>query len=164
MKRCTYCGREYPDNATACSLDQQPLDLITSPSGPSEPSDSKPTQGCPPQVLVPAVIWLVANFLLVGFFTVAASLVFGLLTALWAAIDCSRLRSKGSRVLGIAFKPFVVFAVVACCLWGFGFIWYLVMRQRVKTAPIDLESENAAAQPTEIWKCQKCGEANPMGF
>jgi len=31
MKRCTYCGREYPDEATACSLDQQPLELINSP-------------------------------------------------------------------------------------------------------------------------------------
>src|SRR3954462_12075803 len=109
MKRCIYCGRKYPDEATACSLDQQPLELINSPSATSTPSDSQPTKRCPPQVLVPAILWLVANFLIVGFFTVAASFVFGLLTALWAAIDCSWLRSKGSRVLGIAFKPFVVF-------------------------------------------------------
>ncbi len=142
MKRCTYCGKDYPDEATACFLDQQALELINSPSGASERSDSQPTKGYPPQVLVPAVLWLIANFLIVGFFTIAGSIVFGLLTALWAAIDCSRLRSKGSRVLGIAFKPLVVFAVVAFFLWGFGFIWYLVMRQRVKTTHIDLESEN----------------------
>ena len=163
MKRCTYCGREHPDQETECSLDQQPLELVNSPSGTSEPTDSKPAGGCPPQVLVPANVWVVANFLIVGYFTIAASFVFGLLTALWAAIIV-RLRSKGSRVLGIAFKPFVVFAVVACFFWGFGFIWYLVMRQRVKTASIDLESENDTAQPTETWKCQKCGEANPMSF
>jgi len=67
-------------------------------------------------------------------------------------------------VLGIAFKPFVVFAVVAFLLWGFGFIWYLLMRQRVKAAPVELGRENDTAQSTKTWKCQKCGEANPMGF
>ncbi|MFO1513368.1 MAG: hypothetical protein U1F83_10720 [Verrucomicrobiota bacterium] len=164
MKRCTYCGKGHPDEATVCSLDQQPLELITSPSTTTKSSDLQPSKGWPPQIVVPAVLWLVVNFLLVGLFTFGASFLFGLLTALWAAIDCSRLRSKGSRVLGIAFKPFVVFAVVAFFLWGFGFIWYLVMRNRVKTAPIDLERENATARPTETWKCQKCGEANPMGF
>lgn len=25
MKACTYCGKEYPDEATTCSIDQQPL-------------------------------------------------------------------------------------------------------------------------------------------
>ena len=25
MKKCTYCGKEYPDDATACSVDEQPL-------------------------------------------------------------------------------------------------------------------------------------------
>jgi len=25
MKKCTYCGKEHPDEATACSIDQQPL-------------------------------------------------------------------------------------------------------------------------------------------
>jgi predicted membrane protein len=99
---------------------------------------------------VPAVLWLAVNFLLVGLFNIGASLLFGLLTALWAAIDCSKMQSRGSRVLGIAFKPVVVFAVCAFFLWGFGFIWYLVMRHRVKTAPIVLESENEkfTAQPT----------------
>ena len=142
MKRCTYCGREHPDEATACSFDQQRLESITSPSGASEPPDSQPSKGWPPQIVVPAVSWLVVNFVLVGFHIIGASFLFGLLTALWAAVDCSKLQSKGSRVLGIAFKPVVVFAVVAFFLWGFGFIWYLVMRNRVKTAPIDLESES----------------------
>ena len=25
MKECTYCGKEYPDNATVCELDANPL-------------------------------------------------------------------------------------------------------------------------------------------
>jgi hypothetical protein len=67
----------------------------------------------------------------------------GLATAVWAAIDSSRLQPRGSRLLGIAFKPVVVFAACAFFLWGFGFIWYLVMRHRVKTAPVDLKREGA---------------------
>ncbi len=147
-----------------CSLDQQPLELVTSPSATPESSDLQVSKGWPLQVVVPAIMWLVVNFLLIASFTIAASVLFGLLTALWAAIDCSRLRRNGSRVLGITFKPFIVFAVVAFFLWGFGFIWYLVMRNRVKTAPIEVESENVTAGPTETWKCPKCGEANPANF
>ena len=142
MKRCTYCGREHPDEAKVCSLDQRPLEFVTSPSGISESSESQSRKGWPPQVVVPAVLWLLVNFLLAGLFTLGASFLFGLLTAFWAAIDCSKLQYRGSRVLGIAFKPVVVFAVVAFFLWGFGFVWYLVMRHRVRTSPIDLESES----------------------
>lgn len=142
MKTCTWCGKEYPDEATVCSLDQHPL--TSSNPSPTAATEVQPSSGWPPQVVVPAVLWLVVNFLLVGLFTVGASFLFGLLTALWAAIDCSKLQSRGSRTLGIAFKPVVVFAVVAFFLWGFGFIWYLIMRHRVKTAPIDLESEKVA--------------------
>jgi hypothetical protein len=28
MKKCTYCGKEYPDDATACSVDEQPLTSV----------------------------------------------------------------------------------------------------------------------------------------
>lgn len=31
MKQCTYCGREYPDDATLCSIDQQPLKEVIPP-------------------------------------------------------------------------------------------------------------------------------------
>jgi hypothetical protein len=144
MKRCTYCGREQPDNATVCSLDQQPLEFVVSPPDGSQSPALQSGKGWPPQVVVPAIAWLLVNFVLVGLFSLGASFVFSLLTALWAAIDCSKL-SRGSRVLGIAFKPVVVFAAVAFLLWGFGFIWYLVMRHRVKTAPIDTPDEKVAA-------------------
>lgn len=27
MKKCTYCGKEYPDEATSCLVDNQPLEI-----------------------------------------------------------------------------------------------------------------------------------------
>ena len=32
MKKCTYCGKEYPDEATSCSIDGQPLKDLSPPS------------------------------------------------------------------------------------------------------------------------------------
>lgn len=164
MKQCTWCGTEHPDEATVCSLDQQPLKFVATPASTPEPVSSPPSNGWPQQVVIPAAAWLIVNFLLISQLTFGASFLFGLLTASWAAIDCARLQSKGSRTLGITFTPFVAFAVVAFLLWGFGFIWYLVMRHRVMTAPNDSPSEKTTKEPPETWSCQNCGEANPMNF
>jgi hypothetical protein len=43
VKKCAYCGREYPDAATLCLIDQQPLKqvdppLLTRPAAPPPPS------------------------------------------------------------------------------------------------------------------------------
>jgi hypothetical protein len=31
MKKCSYCGKEYPDDATICAVDQQPLQEVCPP-------------------------------------------------------------------------------------------------------------------------------------
>lgn len=36
MRRCTYCGKEYDDSATACGIDQQPVAEV--PAIPEDPS------------------------------------------------------------------------------------------------------------------------------
>ncbi len=33
MKKCTYCGAEYPDTAVRCVIDAEPLAGATEPSG-----------------------------------------------------------------------------------------------------------------------------------
>ena len=45
MKTCSYCGKQYPDNAEVCDLDQQPL------KGPAQPAASgvAPTKVTCPQ-------------------------------------------------------------------------------------------------------------------
>jgi len=63
---------------------------------------------------------------------------FGLLTALWPLLIAQSSNPEVHAPLGIAFKPVVVFAVVAFFLWGFGFIWYLVIATpRQEQHPID---------------------------
>jgi hypothetical protein len=38
MKRCTYCGKDYPDEASACAIDGQPLrDVVPPPPAPTAP-------------------------------------------------------------------------------------------------------------------------------
>jgi hypothetical protein len=37
MKKCPYCGKDNPDDATVCDVDQQPLDSETRENSPPEP-------------------------------------------------------------------------------------------------------------------------------
>jgi hypothetical protein len=131
MKKCTYCGKDYPDEAETCLLDQAPL--VSCYRGPSQ-APAAAGDLLPRQVLAPTAVWVLSAFLLFYFLGPAGVLVLNLATAGWAAMDCAKLRTKGSRQLGIAFKPVVVFAVCAFFLFGFGFIWYLIMRYRVRSA------------------------------
>jgi hypothetical protein len=42
MKKCTYCGKEYPDEAEVCAIDQEPLEYATAlPSANSENVSTK---------------------------------------------------------------------------------------------------------------------------
>lgn len=50
MKTCSYCGKQYPDEATVCVLDQQPLDVPQRPD--TTPAQQAPAS--PPKVICPA--------------------------------------------------------------------------------------------------------------
>ena len=43
MKKCSYCGAEYPDDAVMCAIDQTPLDRPSAPP-PPEPKRAKPAE------------------------------------------------------------------------------------------------------------------------
>ena len=66
-------------------------------------------------------------------------------TALWAAIDSSKLQLKRYES-GISYGPVVLF--IACALlWIVGFPWYLVMRHKIRngTAVLKEEATNVSA-------------------
>ena len=52
-------------------------------------------------------------------------------TALWAAIDSSKIELKRYKS-GISYGPVVVFIAIAF-LWIVGFPWYLAVRHKIKT-------------------------------
>ena len=60
-------------------------------------------------------------------------------TALWAAIDSSKIQLKRYKS-GISYGPFVLFIGVAF-LWIVGFPWYLSMRYKIKTGTAVLKDE-----------------------
>jgi len=71
MKKCTYCGKEYPDEATVCELDEEPL---IDPSTP-KPSpfrkifviDSTPTKAAGIFLIIMGAFCLGAGIFLLAF-------------------------------------------------------------------------------------------------
>lgn len=49
MKKCPYCGKEYPDDATVCAIDQEPLQSDTPPAAQTsedpKPDSEEPVKG-----------------------------------------------------------------------------------------------------------------------
>ena len=41
MKKCSYCGAEYPDDATICAVDHTPFEQPSQPTSPVPPPESK---------------------------------------------------------------------------------------------------------------------------
>ncbi len=69
-------------------------------------------------------------------------------TAIWAAIDSSKLQLKRYKS-GISYGPVVLF--IACALlWIVSFPWYLSMRHKIKTGTGVLKegATNVAAEPS----------------
>lgn len=53
MKKCSYCGKEYPNDAMICAVDQHPL-VAEGSAGPTTASASAPTPA--PRVVKPALM------------------------------------------------------------------------------------------------------------
>lgn len=60
-------------------------------------------------------------------------------TALWAAIDSSKIQLKRYKS-GISYGPVALFFAVVL-LWIIGFPWYLAMRHKIKTGTAILKNE-----------------------
>ncbi len=104
MKRCTYCGKEYPDDLSECAIDGQFLQHVV----PTLPARAKPPvsepQGIgdisrysfmkPTAAIALTLVVVVASMIIsvlirfpVYLFTVSMS-------AVWAALDASGLRRQ----------------------------------------------------------------------
>ena len=45
MKSCAYCGKQYPDEATVCAVDGQPLKPVVGLQSASQPEEKHSTLG-----------------------------------------------------------------------------------------------------------------------
>jgi uncharacterized membrane protein YvbJ len=69
MKRCTYCGKEYPDEVLVCATDQQPLrQIVFEPPLPVK-SHRKSDFISLESILIWAIV-IVAILFILGFFMV----------------------------------------------------------------------------------------------
>lgn len=60
-------------------------------------------------------------------------------TALWAAIDSSKIQLKRYKS-GISYGPVALFFLIGL-VWFIGFPWYLAMRYKIKTGSAVLKDE-----------------------
>jgi hypothetical protein len=101
-------------------------------------------------------------FMLTGF-PVTWIMVLG--TALWAAIDSSKIQLKRYKS-GISYGPVVLFFACAL-LWIIGFPWYLSMRYKIKTGTAVLIKDGPRCISCEetidpgMTICPKCGWTQP---
>src|SRR5262245_52068170 len=92
---------------------------------------SIPTTMKTPLAILFTIVLFIVCYLATTFvhFDLVTVMVLG--TALWAAIDSSRLQLKRYQS-GISYGP-VVFFVLCVLFWIVGFPWYLSMRDKIKT-------------------------------
>jgi hypothetical protein len=96
-----------------------------------------------PTGLAPIVlaIWIplacVVLATLIHFGAVMQIMIFG--TALWAAIDSSKIQLKRYKT-GISYGPVVIF-LCFLFLWIVAFPWYLIVRSKIKAGTATLKNE-----------------------
>jgi len=136
MKQCTYCGKEYPEDATECSVDGHPLATIV-PKPPLPELNSATTQkvGC----LAYAIGG--ASFIpLIG-------VIFGIVAIVWGILR----RVRALVVLGFAGILFTVILYSALFYFGFhkrgGF--YDKLRSQMAVTML-----NGAVKEVEYYKLQ----------
>src|SRR5215471_11402258 len=56
VRTCSYCGKEYSDEATACAIDGRPL------IDPSKPAVEAPLEEKPREWIEKSFLWLLAEF------------------------------------------------------------------------------------------------------
>ena len=111
MKKCTYCGKEYPDEAASCALDGQPLTSIDSQPSPQLQKHSPQVQTSQPKVIV----WFKAYCGLIGliFFCYGAFCLFS--PSEGASIGIPVIILAGVCLLPLVIQP-------QPWLWTYGFV------------------------------------------
>ena len=106
MKKCSYCGAEYPDDVVACPIDQTPFTDAKLGSRSAEP----------PQSIGPAGYWLIFS---------------GIPVAIIAILAASTLRGGDIRGVSERALPYVVFGVPLVILVGCRVLYHHVPKRLI---------------------------------
>jgi hypothetical protein len=99
MKKCTYCGKEYPDDATVCVLDEQPLKRVGPPPIGSQ-TDPVGQPAVPPQVVAAVHAAANRNMLVGGLVCIGGILVTVLTYSIASSAGGSYFVAWGAIVFG----------------------------------------------------------------
>ena len=69
MKQCSYCGKEYPDDASVCSTDAEPLREVV-PKSPIKPKLPKKSDFISLETMLIWAIVIVAVLFILAFFMI----------------------------------------------------------------------------------------------
>jgi hypothetical protein len=131
MKKCTYCGKEYPDEATVCTVDHQPLvpdgQLAAQSSAAAMPSAKYSDSTAPTRAIKPALMTRLRSWHLYLGCIFAPMLLLFALTGIWqtlgirgtkwmsvlSAIHTSRKTKNGMGFSTPLLKVFIVMMSIA---------------------------------------------------
>ncbi len=133
MKKCSYCGKTYPDEATVCTSDGMQLQVPV--------AEQKQVQNNLLGTSAPAIL-ITLGILALGLLSSLVSPIlpwlFWVGTSVWAGVDAKRIGLSKYQVSGPAGATT---AVLGCLLlWIVVFPWYLANRSKVSSGAVPLRT------------------------
>lgn len=153
MKKCTWCGKEYPDEATACVIDAQPLVPVGLQSNSSRRiSEQDPPAQAPENAtcsaarknMVTGSIWCVGGIAvtMLTYSSAAAAPGGGGYVVAWGAIVFGGWRFIRGMIAASAIEK------------------HLASTE----SPTNLPSLGEQTPTPELWSCASCGEKSELHF
>ena len=143
MKSCTYCGKQYPDEALVCAVDGQPLKHVLGLQATQQPEEKHSTLG-----IISFAISIAVGVLMLAVFTIAGilnqgrvqhgqsypgQLIIGLSAIFLLAADvlavgfgiaalCEKGKKRVFGLLGLVFSSSTILGAVGLIVLGLMFI------------------------------------------
>jgi Domain of unknown function (DUF4034) len=170
MKKCSYCGAEYPDDAVMCAVDQTPLDNPP----PSPPALGKGHSGIGVASFVISIVvgcFMMATLCLAAILaahripggrTYPGQLVVGLAIIFLAGVDvvaialgiaavCQTARNRLFGILGLVFSSLTIVGVIGFMIFGLAYMRSKAGVHETSSNQFNAPSAALPFQITTVW-------------